>query len=106
MTNDNGLIQDYALMDTLQDIPEDALYALHYYGDVRYFASELEAVEAQDELSWYEKSASAILPTPRLRARRAAADLARVVPEVLARRAANGDSVAVREIERRATVLA
>jgi hypothetical protein len=102
MTNDNGLVQDYAIADTLQEIPEGAMYALHYYGETRYFTSELDAHDALDNLSWYEQSAAAILPTPRLRALRAAADLARVTPEILARRAANGDRVAAREMERRA----
>ena len=96
-----GIVQDYAIADLIQDVPEDALYALHYYGTTRYFASEMDALEAEDALSWYERQVSAVLPTPRLRARRAAADLARVTPEVLARRAANGDRVAVAEIARR-----
>ena len=100
-TNDAGLIQDYAIADTLAEIPETALYALHYYGTTRYFDTEMQAVEAQDRLSWYEYSASVILPTPKLRARRAAAELACVTPEKLAIRAANGDQVAKAEIARR-----
>ena len=48
---DAGLVQDYAIADLIQDIPEDALYALHYYGTTRYFASELEALEADGRTS-------------------------------------------------------
>lgn len=102
MINDiSGLVQDYAIADILTEVPENALYALHCYGTTRYFDSEVAALEAEDSLSWYERQASAVLPTPRLRALRAASDLACVTPEILARRAANGDRMAAAEIARR-----
>lgn len=95
------LAHEYAIADTITDIPDWADYSLHVFGETSYFRSEVAAIEAQDRLSWHESQAACLLPTPRLRARRAAAELALVSTEKLAIRVANGDRTAVGEIARR-----